>query len=184
MTRLNGHRRALATDLDAAFPTFVHASQDGLYGGLLRLTRDPQLAADAAQDTYIRAYRALSDYQPERIRTLEVAGWLWTIALNVVRNEARRTRRKPVLLLDQLPETTADTPGPEDHALERASLVQVAAALDHLSETGRQSVVLRHVVGLSYREIAEATGRPINTIKSDVRRGLRSLAEHMGDSHD
>ncbi|MDH3306359.1 MAG: RNA polymerase sigma factor [Acidimicrobiia bacterium] len=173
---LDHHRTKLATNLDGAYPAFVAAVQHRLYGGILRLVGNPERAADAAQDTLVRAYRALDEYPPERIRALRLEGWLWTIALNVVRNEARSRRRRPVVVTDRLPDDPAGGRGPEQSAIDAETSAVLLGALGALPIPMRESVVLRHVLGLTYPEIAESTGRPLGTVKSDVRRGLARLA--------
>lgn len=155
----------LADDLDGSFPDLVVAVRDDLYSGLRRL-HGPE-AEDLAQEALIRAYRALSEYDAQRIRTLRLRPWLWTIALNLGRNHARdRARRpQPVAFEDRHPVTDP----------EPADTVAWDQWLGRLSADQRRAVVLRHVVDLSYAEIAEATGRPEGTVKADVSRGLARL---------
>ncbi len=155
----------LARDLDGAFPDLVAHLQGRLYSGLRRLHGDA--AEDLAQETFIRAYRALRGYDPDRIRRLRLDGWIWTIALNLGRNHARDRARRP-------------TPMPLDdrHGVSDPEPVDLAAwdrRLAALPPPQRRAVVLRHVVGLSYPQIAEVTGRPEGTVKADVHRGLARL---------
>ena len=159
----------LARDLDGAFPELVAAVRDDLYSGLRPLHGAE--AEDLAQETLIRAYRALTTYDAERIRSLSLRGWVWTIALNLGRNRHRdRSRRPtPVELEDR---HGVDDPEPLDRAAWEARLGRLPAAQ-------RRAVVLRHVVDLSYAEIAEATGRPEGTVKADVSRGLVRLRSIM-----
>ncbi len=155
----------LARDLDGSFDDLVKALGDDVYSGLRRMHGDD--AADLTQETFVRAYRALGGYGPERIRTLRLRGWIWTIALNLGRNHVRdRSRRpQPVELHDVHP--IAD-PEPIDSDLWQARLETLPGAQ-------RRAVVLRHVVGLSYAELAAALERPEGTVKTDVSRGLARL---------
>lgn len=155
----------LADDLDGAFPDLVAAVRDDLYSGLRRLHGAD--AEDLAQEALIRAYRALCGYDTQRIRALRLRPWLWTIALNLGRNHARDRARRPmpVVLEDRHP---VSDPEPVDAAAWDAWLAELPAPQ-------RRAVVLRHVVDLSYAEIAEATGRPEGTVKADVSRGLARL---------
>lgn len=157
--------RQLAADLDSAFPLLVETVQDDLYNGLRRL--HPDAAEDLTQETLIRAYRALSGYDRARILDLKLAAWLWTIALNLGRNHVRDRARRPIPVEweDRFPDSTPEPP-------------DVAAwqrRLGALPPNQRRAVVLRHVVGMGYSEIAEATGRPEGTVKADVHRGLTRL---------
>lgn len=164
----------LARDLDGSFDDLVSALGDDIYSGLRRIHGDD--AADLTQETFIRAYRALGEYEPERIRTLQLRGWIWTIALNLGRNHVRdRSRRpQPVELHDVHP--IAD-PEPIDSALWQERL-------DSLSSAQRRAVVLRHVVGLSYAELSAALDRPEGTVKTDVSRGLARLKKRIEEESE
>src|SRR5690606_38779713 len=104
---------------------------------------------------------------PDRIRSLQLRGWIWTIALNLGRNHARDRARRPtpVELEDRI--GVSDPEPPDGPSWDR----RLAA----LTAPQRRAVVLRHVVGLDYNEISLATGRPEPTVRSDVRRGLERL---------
>lgn len=160
----------LSRDLDGAFPELVETLADDVYSGLRRLAGADD-AEDLTQETFIRAYRALSGYDGQRIRDLRLRGWIWTIALNLGRNHARdRTRRPtPVELDDRF--GVEDPEPPDSGAWDRR--------LSRLPAPQRRAVVLRHVVGLDYDEISSATGRAEGTVKSDVHRGLTRLREMM-----
>lgn len=161
----------LAADLDGAFPDLVRELSPDVYSGLRRLHGDD--GEDLTQETFIRAYRALCGYDPDRIRTLSLRGWIWTIALNLGRNHARDRARRPTPVELEDRHGISD-PEPADAAAWDRRLAQLSAAQ-------RRAVVLRHVVGLSYAEIAEAMGRPEGTVKADVHRGLQRLRTIMED---
>jgi RNA polymerase sigma-70 factor (ECF subfamily) len=166
----------LVADIDDAFPALVGAFEDGLFSGLLRIVGNRADAEDLAQETFTRAYRALRDFQPERIRALRLRGWLWTIAVNLTRNRARTTsRRPPPLELTPPLEPAASGLGPEELTLAAETEREWQRRLSALRPAQRNAVVLRHIVGLSYDELALATGRPAGTIKADVHRGLAKL---------
>ena len=102
----------LAHDLDAAFADVVRAHQNGIYSGVRRFVPEPADAEDVTQETFVRAYRALKGYSPRRIESLALPAWLWTIALNLCRNAARRRTRKPTgasLSAVKEPAVAADT---------------------------------------------------------------------------
>lgn len=166
----------LATNLDRAFPDLVRDLQDGIYSGVLRMVPTAADAEDITQETFIRAYRALSGYEPIRIRELNLRGWVWTIALNLCRNAARSRGRRPrTVELDR--DAFDPTPGPDVVAIRQVEIDNWARVLDHLPPAQRNAVVLRHVVGMSYSEIAVATKRPPGTVKADVHRGIKKLKE-------
>jgi RNA polymerase sigma-70 factor (ECF subfamily) len=162
-------RDRLARDVDSAFPDLVTSMQGPLYSGLRSLA-GPE-AEDLAQETFIRAYRALSSYEPHRIRELNLRGWIWTIALNLGRNHRRDRARRPLPVLDLPEPVVAETDPPDFAAWDRR--------LRNLPPGMRRAVILRHVAGLSYDEIAEATGQPSGSVKSDVHRGIDKLRRVM-----
>lgn len=158
--------------VEHVFERMVHDHQDRLYALGFALTGNRHDAEEVAQDTLLRAYRALVRYSPERIRELKQRAWLHKIAVNVARNMHRR--RAPRLVELNGSEQDA-APGPEARALDRIELDAVAATLACLPERYREAVVLRCVQDMSYAEVAEVLGQPIGTVKSNVHRGLRIL---------
>ena len=162
---------ALSINLDEAFPLLVEDVSTRLFWGLRRLTGDAHHAEDLTQETLIRAYRALQAYEPERIRSLRVQPWLWTIALNLGRNHLRDRSRGPTLV-EATSEPIAFDADPPD-------LAAWQDRLSRLPKTQREAVVLRHVVGMDISEIAVATGRLEGTCKADIHRGLHRLRQIM-----
>jgi RNA polymerase sigma-70 factor (ECF subfamily) len=171
---------ALAADLERAFPGLVDGHQDRLYSIALRLLGNPSDAEEVAQDAFVRAYRALESYESQRIRTLELRPWLATIVVNLARNRFRR-RRLVAIPIDPSdpaspdPATTDPRDIPHDTTLRRESERLWATLLAELPLRYRVPVVLRHVDGLSYDEIADVLRRPPGTIKAQVHRGLAQL---------
>lgn len=158
--------KALAADLDRSFPDLVSRLQHGVFSGMRQLTGDHHRAEDLTQEAFIRAYRAMQTYPADRIRAMRLRGYVWTIALNLLRNQVRAESRRPrSVRLEEAGYLPADPP--DSHAWRRRWKL--------LPTVQRRAVILRHVAGLSYREISEATGRPQSTVRSDVRRGLARL---------
>jgi RNA polymerase sigma-70 factor (ECF subfamily) len=171
----------LAADLDGSFESLVLAHQDRLYSIALRVLGNPADAEEAAQDAFVRAYRALAGYDADRIRELRLRAWLATIVLNVCRS--RRTRGAAtrgtlsldaVLPVDAEPRTPAGV-GPAAVVDRRAGAEAWADLLLTLPTAHRAAVVLRHVDGLSYPEVAQVLGKPEGTVKAQVHRGLAQL---------
>jgi RNA polymerase sigma-70 factor (ECF subfamily) len=160
----------LAADLDGSFEALVLAHQDRLFTIAYRVGGDRSDAEELVQDTFVRAYRAMAGYAPARVRELRLRGWLTTILLNAGRNRSR-VRRVPTVEL-------VFEPGSEptvDGLTRRDEREMWGRLLAGLSPAQRTAVVLRHVDGLSYAEIAEAVGRPEGTVKAHVHRGLAAL---------
>lgn len=164
----------LAAGVDDAFAELVSAHQDLVFGVALRALGERSAAEDVAQEAFIRAYRALKGYPAKRIRDLRLRPWLARIALNTAHNHRR----------DSGP-AGADLEAASDHAHAGDGPVRLAERneerrfwarlLNELPERYRLAVALRHVECLSYPELAEALGRPLGSVKSDVHRGVSLL---------
>jgi RNA polymerase sigma-70 factor (ECF subfamily) len=135
---------------------------------------------EAAQDALVRAYRALGGYDAGRIRELRLRPWLTTIVVNVCRNRTRVRRvRTTELGFEPGAEPAADPVARRDVRDAWASLLAT------LPPAQRIAIVLRHVDGLSYAEMAEALGKPEGTLKAQVHRGLATLRDALADErHD
>lgn len=171
----------LIRDLDGTFEALVLAHQDRLYSIALRVLGDPGDAEEAAQDALVRAYRALADYDRARIGELRLRPWLATIVLNLCRSRRSRgaATRSTLSLEMALPAgaepRTKRSAGPAAVADRRAGNQVWAELLLTLPPAQRSAIVLRHVDGLSYPELAIALGRPEGTVKAQVHRGLAQL---------
>ena len=177
---------ALATDLDDSFEQLVLAYQNRLYAFALRLSGSPQDAEEITQDAFVRAYEALRSYAAQRVRDMALRSWLYQITLNVFRNRVRCHHLQLVALAQEEDETAmdpADAPQTRpDALLEQVEFQQkLGALLAALPERYRVVVVLRHVQGLTYGEIAGVLNQPIGTVKANVHRGLRLLRETLDE---
>ncbi len=153
------------------FETMVRDHQDRIYGFALSLCGNAADADEIAQDAFVRAHRALSEYDAARILELKVSAWLHQIALNVFRNRVRRRSHRTVPL-ESVTDPAANGLGPPE-------LHDLRSAVLNLPKRYREAVVLRHVQGLNYDEMAIVLGMPAGTAKSDVHRGLAMLKEEL-----
>ena len=171
--------RVQAGDLDA-FEPLVRRYERRLFGYFLNLVEDPATAADLAQETFVRVYRAAGRYQESG----KFESWLFRIAANLVRSRQRRPdQRMPHLSLEEAPAGARElaSHGREarpDEAAWRAELRDaLQKALPRLPFVFREAVLLRDVEGRSYREIAEMLGVEEGTVKSRAHRGRKHLKE-------
>jgi len=137
------------------------------------LTRDADEAKDIAQDSFLRAYRRLGQFHPDR----PFARWLFVIARNASLDSIRRRRRAALLV-----ERDADAafePGPEELALRKEDALRVHAALGALPPKYREVLELYYLSGLRYREIALELDIPIGTVKTYISRAKRRLREEL-----
>ncbi len=169
----------LAVDLDDGFAELVRVHERAVYAFLLRVSGSATEADDLGQDAFLRAYTALREYAPERRRELKPRAWLMTIAANVWRNHVRTCTRRPTAawmpVEDALDAWTDQRPGPAEHAALADDQRRLVAVLLELPQHHRIAVVLRHMVGMSYAEVAEVQGCAVGTAKAQVSRGLSRL---------
>ena len=141
----------------------------------LRITGDADAANDCAQEAFIRAYRALHQYDPG----LPFGPWLYRITTNASLNHIQRwhARETPV---DELPERPAEIDeGPEATAVRREEVAEVVAAMAELPPAYRAALTLRHMQQLSYQEVADALDIPLGTVKTHLHRARAALKVRM-----
>ena len=180
----------LAEDLDGCFEELVRVYQDRLFSFALRLTSNREDAEEAAQDAFVKAYRALSSYPAERIRGMVLRAWLYQITLNTVRNRFRGKKLKLVSLdhpLSSASETAwepADDPTERPDARYEASRrrVDMETLVSGLPERYRAPLLLRYVEGLKLEEVARVLRQPVGTTKSNVHRGVNALRAALSES--
>jgi RNA polymerase sigma-70 factor (ECF subfamily) len=175
-------RRAGPGDGDGAtaFEREALACIDSLYGAALRLAANAADAEDLVQDTYLKAFRASSQFQPGT----NLKAWLFTILHNTFLNRRRRAAKEPIALdEDEIERASAGMPGgaetPEQLLLRDTLDADLRSALDALPDRFRQAVWLRDVEEFSYSEIAGMLGVPIGTVMSRISRGRRLLYERL-----
>ncbi|GGG76068.1 sigma-70 family RNA polymerase sigma factor [Corynebacterium pelargi] len=160
---------------------------DQLYGGALRMTRNPADAEDLVQETYIKAFQAFGSFQPGT----NLKAWLYRIMTNTYINSYRKKQRQPSqssaeeISDHQLFATSShDSTGLESaevEALKNLPDKDIAEAMNNLSEDYRMVVYYADVEGLAYKEIAEIMGTPLGTVMSRLHRGRKQLREALKD---
>jgi RNA polymerase sigma-70 factor (ECF subfamily) len=152
---------------------------DRLYATALRLTRNEADAEDLVQDTYLRAFRSIDQFE----EGTNLRAWLYTILHNLHLNAKRDEGRNPVASDSETVERAGETPGreanPEEVLLQRARDADVREVLDSLPEAFRSAVWLRDVEQFSYAEIARIVSAPIGTVMSRISRGRRLLHDRL-----
>jgi RNA polymerase sigma-70 factor (ECF subfamily) len=163
-------RRARDGDLDA-FERLVERHQTGLVRFLTHMVGHTADAEDLAQDSLLRAYRALKTFRGQSaFRT-----WLYQIGANLARTHRDKRRRRPEAPgADEPPAEWASEENVERRIVAHDLLRQALAALPG---EWREAVVLRDIEGLDYKEIAEALDIPMGTVESRIFRGRQRLRE-------
>ena len=161
----------------SAFDVLVRRWDRRIQGAIYRIVGSEEEARDLAQETFLKAYRALGAFK----RQARFSSWLYQIALNLCRDRLRRRRGKTLVSLDALSEdggALAVGTGPEIvEALDLSRVV--AAAVAALPEEQREVIVLKEYEGLTFLEIAEVLGLPVSTVKTRLYRGLGHLRQRL-----
>lgn len=167
-----------ATGDPAAMPSWdelVRQHADRVYRLAYRLSGNQHDAEDLTQETFIRVFRSVRDYQPG---TFE--GWLHRITTNLFLDMVRRRAR---IRMEALPEdydrVPADQPTPEQIYHDARLGPDLQAALDSLPPEFRAAVVLCDIEGLSYEEIGATLGVKLGTVRSRIHRGRQALRDHL-----
>jgi RNA polymerase sigma-70 factor, ECF subfamily len=152
-----------------------------------RMVRDADLVQDIAQESFIRAYRALPQFRGESA----FYTWLYRIAVNTAKKALVELKRDPLVfesssaLRDDGEETSrvenelSDGATPDALLASKEIAAAVNAAIEALSEDLRQAITLREIEGLSYEEIAEVMNSPIGTVRSRIFRAREAIAARL-----
>jgi RNA polymerase sigma-70 factor (ECF subfamily) len=171
----------------SSFEVEALASLDSLYRTALRLTRVQADAEDLVQETYLKAFRAVHQFEPGT----NLRAWLFTILHNTARNRLRDRSRDIVEIDSEFVDRAADnravrSPGigedPESQLLRDTLTPELQAAIDALPDVFRQAVWLRDVEEFSYAEIGKMLSIPVGTVMSRISRGRRLLFEQLKPS--
>ena len=154
---------------------------------IARMVRDTDLIQDIAQETFIRAYRALPQFRGESA----FYTWLYRIAVNTAKKSLVELKRDPLvtesarLSADEEDETSrvenelTDGETPDAVLASKEVAATVNAAIEALSDDLRQAITLREIEGLSYEEIAEVMNCPIGTVRSRIFRAREAIAQRL-----
>ena len=167
-------QRSLGGDR-AAFEELVVRYQRPVYNAALRLLRDPEEARDVAQTTFLNVFEHLADYDPN----YKFYSWIYRIAVNESLNTLGK--RKPLEEIDG--EEIDNAPGPERQAESEQTRTAIEDALMKITPDLRSVVVLRHVMHLSYEDMAATLALPEKTVKSrlySARQLLRTMLLQNG----
>jgi RNA polymerase sigma-70 factor (ECF subfamily) len=152
-----------------------------------RMVRDVDLVQDIAQESFIRAYRAIPQFRGDSA----FYTWLYRIAVNTAKRALMDMKRDPVVLQSSLhsgedgDETSrhenalTDGETPDAVLASKEIAAAVNAAIGALSEDLRQAVTLREIEGLSYEEISDVMNCPIGTVRSRIFRAREAIAERL-----
>jgi RNA polymerase sigma-70 factor (ECF subfamily) len=173
--------RSVGGDSDS-FNELVLRWERPIYSLAYRVIGREEDARDVCQETFLRAFRALSGFRGQA----KFSSWLYRIALNLCRDWVRRDRRTPVV---QAPEDTdlsdlaairEPAESVEDLVVRRDLTRTVERAMRHLPEEQRTAIILKEYHGLTFQEIADLLGCPLSTVKTRLYQGLAVLRRELG----
>lgn len=181
MTELELVRAARAGD-EGAFETLVRTHEKKIYNLCLRLCANAEDAADAAQEAFVSAWRALPFFREES----NFATWLYRLATNASIDLLRREKRhRAPLSLDDEEQNVdvADEAAAPDALYEKKELREaVLRAMEGLGEEYRRVLILRELQQLSYQEIAEILDLDLGTVKTRIHRARKNLRNALVSS--
>ena len=172
---------------ETAYRELVRRYERPLFSLLYRMVRDRELAEDLAQETFVKALNAIESYRPE----FKFSSWIFKIANNAAIDHLRR-RELDTLSLEGSPH--AETPeaieatalqigdrqeSPLDEVEARELGGEIEAAIAKLRPEYRSCILLRHVEGRAYEEIAEILGLPLGTVKTYIHRARNELRHEL-----
>ena len=166
-------RRVQAGD-EEAFTQIMTTYKDRIVNYLYQFTGDYQRAVELSQETFVRVYFKANKYRP----IAPLSSWIYTIASNLAKTEAKRSRRMATVSIEDVPNHySAGTyyEDPPDPGLVR----NLREALEALHPRYRVPVVLKDVEGFSQEEIARIINRPVGTVKARISRGREQLKREL-----
>jgi len=168
-----------------SYALLVDAYSERIINYLARMTGNRWEAEELAQEAFIRAYLALHSYKPQ----FKFSTWLFKIATNLCLNHLKK--RKRLVHMDDYQDEdghsvwvvpdTRSYGNPALTAERREMQLQIQDAITRLSPAYRTVVILRHLHGLSYQDIADVTELPLGTVKSRLGRGRGQLVSFLQD---
>lgn len=165
-------REAFERQTERLFPS--------VFGTALRLTRSREEAEDLAQEAIVRAYDAFDRFDGTNFKA-----WILRIVTNLYINKYRQRQRGPQFgSLDEegaIEPVSADNELPDRLLFDNALGTEVEQALEAVPVDFRTAVILSDIEGLSYQEIADATGVPIGTVRSRLARGRSMMRKVLED---
>ncbi len=172
---------------EAAYRELIRRYERPLFSLLYRMVRDRELAEDLAQETFVKALNAIESYRPE----FKFSSWIFKIANNAAIDHLRR-RELDTLSLEGSPH--AETPeaveatalqigdrqeSPLDAVEARELGGQIEQAIGQLRPEYRSCILLRHVEGRAYEEIADILNLPLGTVKTYIHRARNELRQAL-----
>jgi RNA polymerase sigma-70 factor (ECF subfamily) len=164
-------------DPDTAFKRIVEEYQDRIFNLCVFMLHSREDAQEAAQDTFIKAYRSLEKFTPQA----SLYTWLYRISINTCIDYTRKYRARFINDEDVIAEIASPEPSPEKVSQSREVTAVIRKALESLAPDFRAIIVLKELEGLSYEEISEVLQISMGTVKSRISRARDALRQLLSD---
>lgn len=157
----------------SAFPALVHRYQSLLFGYLMRMVHNREMAEDCFQETFLRVHEKAHTYRPGA----KFKAWLFTIATRITIDRLRHNKRRPETELFES-DTAIEAGGasPDEATAQSELRKTVQSAIESLPPKQRAALVLSYYQGHTYAETAEIMGCSLGTVKTHTSRALKKLA--------
>tara|TARA_B100001059_G_scaffold28184_1_gene22827 strand:+ start:7733 stop:8317 length:585 start_codon:yes stop_codon:yes gene_type:complete len=179
-------RRASTGDQDA-WRQVVDAYGSRVYALLFSRCRDAELAEELTQSTFCTVVTKLAGY----VELGKFEPWLFRIAMNRLRDEMRRRGRHALSVandtlssMEITPREGGDQPGLEGESQQQEESAALREAMENLAEADQEIMHLRHISGLSFKQIAEVLQQPLGTVLARHFRAFKRLREMLGVEHE
>ncbi len=164
-----------------AFSELVEIYQRPVYNMCFRMLGNAEAAEDAAQETFLRAYKAIKRYDPKR----KFATWLLSIAANYCIDQHRRRRIVQVdLETAPMGQLVIKSKGYESKMIEQQASQEMEQLLAHLGPKDRAAIVMHYWYDYSYKEIAQELSLTESSVKSRLHRARKSLATTLQEKQE
>lgn len=175
---------------EAAYRELIRRYERPVFSLIYRMVRDRELAEDLTQDSFIKVLNHIDRYRPE----FKLSSWLFKIANNVAIDHLRRRSIETISMdgsphaetADAIEASSFEVGGQQESALDELTSRELGSAIEraisHLRPEYRSCILLRHVEGRSYEEIATTLDLPLGTVKTYIHRArheLRRALEHL-----
>lgn len=164
----------------AAFETLYRRSCAQLFGVVLRIVNDRELAEEILQEGYVKIWSHAGEFRPDKAQPMT---WMGSIVRNQAIDTLRRRGNRPQATdaVDDLYWLADDSPGPQDSVDRYQQGRALHRCLEQLEGDQRRAMQLAYFRGMTHEELAEHMNKPLGTVKSWVRRGLMRLKKCLDD---
>jgi RNA polymerase sigma-70 factor (ECF subfamily) len=160
-----------------AYALLVDEYKNQIYSLAFRMTKNAEDANDLAQEAFIRAYKNLWRFNPQK----KFFTWLYTISLNLIRNHLKKLRSNELTARLSFLYSENEDRSPENILIDAEGLKEIELSLLDLHDEARALIIMKYQQGLSFEEIAEITSKSLSAVKMAIYRGLERLKQLMSE---